>query len=106
MAGFDHYSDMDHDGDHDLKDSGMFHAMMDEWDVQECEGNDDDFDPEEAARFAARMRREISGKPKPPKKPSLIQMWYDLSDGEQILLLCIFAAIVAVIGAVCKAIGN
>ena len=25
MSNFDHYHDMDHDGDHDLKDSGMFH---------------------------------------------------------------------------------
>ena len=30
MSNFDHYHDMDHDGDHDLKDSGMFHDMMDE----------------------------------------------------------------------------
>lgn len=29
MSSFDHYPDMDHDGDHDLKDSGMFHEMMD-----------------------------------------------------------------------------
>lgn len=27
MSNFDHYHDMDHDGDHDLKDSGMFHDM-------------------------------------------------------------------------------
>lgn len=27
---FNHYPDMDHDGDHDFKDSGMFHDMMDE----------------------------------------------------------------------------
>ena len=25
MSNFNHYHDMDHDGDHDLKDSGMFH---------------------------------------------------------------------------------
>ena len=31
MSNFDHYHDMDHDGDHDLKDSGMFHDMMSEW---------------------------------------------------------------------------
>lgn len=30
MSNFDHYHDMDHDGDHDLKDSGMFHDMEDE----------------------------------------------------------------------------
>lgn len=30
MSNFNHYPDMDHDGDHDLKDSGMFHDMMDE----------------------------------------------------------------------------
>lgn len=30
MSNFDHYHDMDHDGDRDLKDSGMFHDMMDE----------------------------------------------------------------------------
>lgn len=30
MSNFDHYPDMDHDGDHDLKDSAMFHDMMDE----------------------------------------------------------------------------
>lgn len=29
MSNFDHYHDMDHDGDHDLKDSGMFHEMED-----------------------------------------------------------------------------
>ena len=29
MSDFDHYHDMDHDGDHDLKDSGMFHDMED-----------------------------------------------------------------------------
>lgn len=29
MSSFDHYHDMDHDGDHDLKDSGMFHDMED-----------------------------------------------------------------------------
>ena len=29
MSNFDHYHDMDHDGDHDLKDSGMFHDMED-----------------------------------------------------------------------------
>lgn len=27
MGNFDHYHDMDHDGDRDLKDSGMFHDM-------------------------------------------------------------------------------
>ena len=27
---FNHYTDMDHDGDHDLKDSGMFHEMIEE----------------------------------------------------------------------------
>ena len=27
MSNFDHYHDMDHDGDHDLKDSGIFHDM-------------------------------------------------------------------------------
>ena len=27
MSNFDHYHDMDHDGDHDQKDSGMFHDM-------------------------------------------------------------------------------
>ena len=27
MSNFDHYHDMDHDGDRDLKDSGMFHDM-------------------------------------------------------------------------------
>lgn len=27
MSDFNHYHDMDHDGDHDLKDSGMFHDM-------------------------------------------------------------------------------
>ena len=25
MSNFNHYHDMDHDGDHDLKDRGMFH---------------------------------------------------------------------------------
>ena len=30
MSNFNHYPDMDYDGDHDLKDSGMFHDMMDE----------------------------------------------------------------------------
>ena len=29
MSNFDHYPDMDHDGDHDLKDSAMFHDMED-----------------------------------------------------------------------------
>ena len=32
MSNFNHYPDMDHDGEHDLKDSGMFHDMMDEED--------------------------------------------------------------------------
>ena len=27
MSNYNHYPDMDHDGDHDLKDSGMFHDM-------------------------------------------------------------------------------
>lgn len=27
MSNFGHYPDMDHDGDRDLKDSGMFHDM-------------------------------------------------------------------------------
>ena len=33
MSNFDHYHDMDHDGDHDLKDSGVFH------DTEEYHGN-------------------------------------------------------------------
>lgn len=36
---FNHYPDMDHDGDHDLKDSGMFHEMMGEWETQQTDGN-------------------------------------------------------------------
>ena len=33
MSNFNHYHDMDHDGDHDLKDSGMFHDMEDHHNV-------------------------------------------------------------------------
>lgn len=29
MSNYNHYPDMDHDGDHNLKDSGMFHDMND-----------------------------------------------------------------------------
>lgn len=38
MSSFDHYPDMDHDGDHDLKDSGLFHEMMDEGSSPRVEG--------------------------------------------------------------------
>lgn len=39
MSNFDHYPDMDHNGTHDLKDSGMFHEMMSEWDAQDDSGS-------------------------------------------------------------------
>ena len=41
MSNFDHYHDMDHDGDHDLKDSGMFHDMEDYHGKAESAGEDE-----------------------------------------------------------------
>ena len=33
---FDHYHDMDHDGDRDIKDSAMFHEIMEEDERKDC----------------------------------------------------------------------
>ena len=33
---FGHYHDMDHDGDRDIKDSAMFHTMMEEDERKNC----------------------------------------------------------------------
>lgn len=33
---FDHYHDMDHDGDRDIKDSALFHEMMEKDERRDC----------------------------------------------------------------------